>query len=105
MMTADGALGCAAAYLQGHPADDPLASPVHADLDGFPPLMLQVGSTEMFLDDSIRLAQRAGDANVRCTVEIWPGAFHVWQRWAPALSEGRAAVRSAGRFLKTHAVD
>lgn len=105
VMTAEGARGCAAAYLQGHPGRDPLVSPVHADLTGFPPLLLQVGSTEMFLDDSIRLARRAGEADVRATLEIWPGAFHVWARWASVLSEGRAALESAGRFLRTHVAE
>lgn len=99
LMTPEGALGCAAAYLQGQDARHPWASPVHADLAGLPPLLLQVGSTELFLDDATRLARRGGLAGVHVELQIWPGMPHVWQRFAPVLAEGREALASAGRFL------
>lgn len=57
----------AAAYLGGTDPTDPLVSPIHADLRGLPPTLIQVGSAETLLSDSTRLAARAGEADVRVT--------------------------------------
>lgn len=101
IMTIEGALGCAGAYLQGASPHDPLCSPIYADLSGLPPLLLQVGSTEMFLDDSLRLARRAALARVHLELQVWPDMPHVWQRFAPVLRQAREAVASAGSFLRS----
>ena len=43
----------------------PLLSPaVYADPTGFPPMLLQVGTNELLLDDATRMAMRATDAGV-----------------------------------------
>ena len=55
---------------------NPLASPIHADLGGLAPLLLQVGSSETLLDDSVRLAAAAGSQGVEIRLEIWPEMFH-----------------------------
>lgn len=100
LMTAEGALGLAAAYLHGADARHPLASPIHADFRGLPPLMLQVGSTEMFLDDSTRAARKAALAGVHIEMQVWPGMPHVWQLWPSILPEAVAALKAGGRFLR-----
>ena len=51
---------------------DPRVSVLHANLEGFPPLLIQVGSAETLLDDAVRLAAAAGAANVPVTLEIRP---------------------------------
>ncbi|UJR79433.1 alpha/beta hydrolase [Sandaracinus amylolyticus] len=78
----------------------PLASPIHADLRGLPPLLLQVGDAEVLLDDSVRLAARAREAGVEVTLEIFDDLFHVFQAFAGALPEGRAAIATIGAFLR-----
>jgi monoterpene epsilon-lactone hydrolase len=100
LMTAEGARGCAAAYLQGSDARHPWASPVHADFTGLPPLMLQVGSTEMFLDDSTRAARTAALAGVHVEMQVWPDMPHVWHLWPSILPEAAAALAAGGRFLR-----
>ena len=55
----------AMAYLAGTDPANPLVSPLRADLAGLPPLLVQVGSAETLLDDAVRLARRAGAADVR----------------------------------------
>ncbi|MCG4454930.1 alpha/beta hydrolase [Pseudomonas sp. MMS21-TM103] len=70
-----------------------------SDLSGFPPLMIQVGSDEMLLDDSIRLARNAGVAGVDVKLEVWPCMFHVWQTFAPSLTEGRNALAASADFI------
>ena len=77
----------------------PLASPLYADLQGLPPLLIHVGADETLLDDSRRLAERAQGAGVKVEIKIWPVVPHVWQlmhRWIP---EGRGSLREAGMFF------
>ncbi|MEU5032119.1 alpha/beta hydrolase [Streptomyces milbemycinicus] len=86
-------------YLAGHPADDPLVSPVVADLDGLPPLFLQVSSAERVLDDSMALADRAARAGVHVELEVWPRMFHAWHVAAGFLPEATEAVTRGGDFI------
>jgi len=86
-------------YLGGHDPDDPLASPVRAELDGLPPLILQTGAGELLLDDNKALAAHLAAAGCELEFEIWPGMFHCWQVFASVLAEGALALESAGGFL------
>jgi epsilon-lactone hydrolase len=86
-------------YLNGHGARDPLASPIHADLRGLPPLLIQVGTEETLLDDSTRLARRAEEAGVPVTLEIFEGMPHVWHLFAEYLPEAQQAIDKIGEFV------
>jgi len=101
-LTRDALLGMADAYLQGTSARTPFAAPLHADFRGFPPLFIQVGSREILLDDAVRLASKAAEADVPTLLKVWPGMIHDWTVYAPMLSEGRRAITEAGAFLKSH---
>jgi epsilon-lactone hydrolase len=90
----------ASAYLAGADPANPLVSPLNADLAGLPPLLVQVGSAETLLDDAVRIAQRAGAADVRINLEIFPHMIHAWHLWAAQLEEGRRAIASAGAFIR-----
>ncbi|MEW6128461.1 MAG: alpha/beta hydrolase [Acidobacteriota bacterium] len=92
----------ATAYLQGQDAKTPLASPLYADLQGLPPLLIQVGTEEILLDDSLNLEKRAKEAGVPVTLEIWEDMVHVWHFFHPMLKEGREAINRIGDFYKTH---
>lgn len=98
-LNSEGLAGMAGTYLNGASPRNPLASPIYANLAGLPPLLIQVGSVEILLDDSIRLAARAGEANLDVKLEIWAGMPHVWHGFASMLSEGRDAIDQAGAFL------
>jgi acetyl esterase/lipase len=93
-------LEIAAAYLAGSDARAPLASPLYADLRGLPPLLIQVGSAETLLDDSVMLAGVAGAADVRVSLEIWPEMIHGWPLFHPHLAAGRRAIERAGAFIR-----
>lgn len=80
----------------------PLVSPLHAELRGLPPILLQAGETEGYLDDSVRLADKAASSGVEVTFEIWRGMPHVHQVMAPLLPEANDAIDSIGRFLRAH---
>jgi monoterpene epsilon-lactone hydrolase len=79
---------------------DPRVSPLYADLKGFPPALIQVGSAETLLDDATRFAAVAGAADVRVTLEIWPQMIHAWPLWNARLEPGRRALTSAGAFIR-----
>jgi epsilon-lactone hydrolase len=78
---------------------DPRVSPLFADLRGFPPVLVQVGSDETLLDDAVRFAATAGAADVAVTLEIWPRMIHAWPLWNARLEAGRRALASAGAFI------
>jgi epsilon-lactone hydrolase len=88
------------AYLAGTDPKLPLVSPLYADLTDLPPLLVQVGSAETLLDDAIRIAARAAADDVRVTLEVWPRMIHAWHLWAARLASGRAALASAGAFMR-----
>ncbi len=92
----------AGTYLGGANAQDPLASPLHANLDGLPPLLIQVGDCETLLDDSTRLEAKLKAAGVDATVEVWPEMIHVWHLFAPMLDKGQEAIDRIGEFVRGH---
>jgi monoterpene epsilon-lactone hydrolase len=92
-------------YLGDHDPRTPLASPLYAELQGLPPLLIQVGSTEVLLDDSRRLADRASAAGVDVALEIWPEMIHGWQNFGAILPEAREAIDHIGRFVRSHLGD
>ena len=89
-----------AAYRAGRAAEDPLVSPLHADLSGLSPVLVQVGAGETLLDDAVRIAGRLGAADVPVRLEVWPAMIHAWMLWAARLEDGRRALASAGEFLR-----
>ncbi len=79
---------------------DPLISPLFADLHGFPPTLIQVGSEETLLDDAVRFARAAGSAEVSVTLQIWPHMIHAWPMWNAKLEDGRQALSQVGQFIR-----
>jgi len=79
---------------------DPLISPLFANLSGFPPTLIQVGSAETLLDDAVRFARAAGLADVNVTLQVWPHMIHPWPMWNARLAEGREALVHAGEFIR-----
>ena len=65
-------------------------------------MLIQVGSAETLLDDSVRLAGAAGAADVAVTLEIWPDMIHAWALWNAKLEAGRQALASAGAFMRRY---
>lgn len=90
-------------YLGGQDPAQPLLAPaVLADLTGFPPILIQVGTNELLLDDSVRLAERARDADVDVILDITAGAPHVFQAFVASLDESGQALDRAALFLTQH---
>jgi epsilon-lactone hydrolase len=90
-------------YVAGQDRRDPLLSPVvTADLTGLPPVLVQVGTNEMLLDDARRLARRASDAEVDVVLDITAKVPHVFQSFTGMLDEADQALDRAALFLRQH---
>lgn len=89
------------AYLGERDPRTPLASPLYADLHGLPPLLIQVGSDEVLLDDATRVAERAQQAGGAVTLHIAEGMWHVWHATAAVrlFPEGKAAFDQIADFV------
>ncbi|WP_120077000.1 alpha/beta hydrolase [Aurantiacibacter odishensis] len=102
-LTKHGIEVCAQRYLGGADAAHPLASPAKADLSGLPPLLVQVGSIEILLDDALAIAASAGAAGTMVRLEVHPGLPHVFHAFHFMLPQAKAALEEAGAFLARHA--
>jgi acetyl esterase/lipase len=102
MVNGDGLNAFAKMYVGDADLKHPLASPLFADLKGLPPMLVQVGTAEVLLDDSRRLAQRAKAAGVDVTLEEGEDMIHVWHWFAPMAPEGGEAIDRMGQYIKAH---
>jgi acetyl esterase/lipase len=87
-------------YLAGHPADDPIVDPLHADLHGLPPLLVQGATGDVIVEDAHRLAERARSHGVAVELELYPVDTHDFQIFWSFLPEAAAALDRAGRFAQ-----
>jgi len=89
-------------YLGAADSKNPLASPLYANLQGLPPLLIHVGEQEVLLDDSRRLADRARAARVPVELKIWPQVCHAWQLFQ-VIPEARQSLKEASQFFSSMA--
>jgi epsilon-lactone hydrolase len=87
-------------YLNGHDPRAAAASPIHADLRGLPPLLIQVGEREVLFSEAARLYANALVGGVDATFEEWPQMVHVWHLYYPTLTAGRQAIARIGAFVR-----
>ena len=88
-------------YIGQNDPHDPLISPLYADLTGFPPVVLLVGSDEILLSDSIQLAEKAKKAGVDVQIKIKQGMWHVFPFFAPFVPEATQAINEIGTVIKS----
>ena len=93
------------AYVGAARPDDPLVSPLAADLRGLPPLLIHVGTHEILFDDSMRFTRKAAAAGVDVRLEIGEELWHVWHAAAPYVPESMRAIQHVGEFLRRQVPD
>jgi len=91
---------CVDAYLAGHPIDDPVVSPLTADLSGLPPMLVQAATGDHQRQDSHELVDRARSHGVDARLELYPVDTHVFQLFWSFLPEATDALHQAGRFAR-----
>jgi monoterpene epsilon-lactone hydrolase len=91
---------CARLYLKKANPCDAYASPVFAALKDFAPVMVHAGAAEILRDDASKLGDRAAEAGVAVSVEIYDGMGHLFQADAK-LSEAKVSLARLGQFIRT----
>jgi epsilon-lactone hydrolase len=95
------AQGLIDAYLNGHDATDPVASPLYGNLAGIPPIRVQAGNDEVLLDDCVRLVERAVAARVDARLDVWEGMPHGFVGSIGQTEAAASALSLLGEFLSS----
>jgi acetyl esterase/lipase len=86
-------------YLAGHPIDDPLLTPLHTDLSGLPPILVQAATGDSVLDEAQLLVEHGRAAGVDVNIELYPVPTHDFHIFWSFLPEAIDALERGGRFL------
>ena len=100
MLSKESLLYMASIYIGKEAANHRYISPLFAELEGLPPMYLQVCDAEILLDDSVLFAEKAKLAGVDVEIDIYEKLVHVWQTFWPFLKEGRAANKKLGIYVQ-----
>ncbi|MGJ8668350.1 MAG: alpha/beta hydrolase [Oceanococcus sp.] len=87
-------------YAAETPADDPSISPMHADLTGLPPVLIQAAAHDLLLDDARRIHALAKDAGVDSKLEVFADLGHDFQLSPDLVPEAQRAIAMAGAYIK-----
>ena len=97
MLTMDYIRAVRGVYAPGQDLSSPRLSPLFGDLRRFPPVLIQAGTNEILLSDSVRLRDRLVQAGTPCRLEVWPDMWHVFQMFP--IKKAAQAMEHIGRFL------
>lgn len=86
-------------YCNGKNPQNSLISPLFGDLSGLPDLLLFAGNDELMRDDTVRFAEKAGNAGVNVEIEIGEGMFHCYPAVAPLIPEANEAMEKIQKFV------
>lgn len=87
-------------YIGNHDPMDAYISPLYGDFREFPPMLIQVGSYEMLLSDSVSVAAKAREQGVKVRLSIYDGMFHIFQMAMLLLPESKKAWMEIGKFIE-----
>jgi epsilon-lactone hydrolase len=90
---------CVRAYAPPADRTQPMVSPLHANLGGLPPLLIQCGTDDLLAPDAENLAVRAAAADVDVTCSRWPGMWHDFALQPDITAAGARALAQAAWFV------
>lgn len=90
------------AYCQGSDSKDPFVSPIYANLTGFPPILINIGTDDMLLDSARLFHTRALDFGVDSTFLVNEGHFHAYQLLHYYIPEAQVIMKSISKFVNKH---
>ena len=82
--------------------NDPKLSPIYADLRGLPPMLIQLGGYELFVDDGLSLLNRALSDDVEATLTTYPGMPHDFPLLLPELYETELSLKEFRDFVERY---
>lgn len=100
IITREGLQDAAAQYAGERDLDDPMMSPMFADLTGLPPLLIHAAGDEAMVDDGRLFAERAASHGVSVTCKIFDGLWHVFHHGGMEIPESRQAIDEIGAYLR-----
>jgi acetyl esterase/lipase len=86
-------------YVGSSNPKEPYISPLFGDFSEFPPMLIQVGSYEMLLSDSLAVAEKAKASGVKVRLSVYEGMFHVFQMAMLVMPESKRAWMEIGKFI------
>jgi acetyl esterase/lipase len=86
-------------YCKNEELTNPLISPLFGNLQGLPPLLIQVGASKILRDEAIAVAKKAEASGVSVTLEVWPEMVHCWQLFVSKVPEAQKAIDHIGTFI------
>lgn len=89
-------------YIGSDDSKASLISPIHADYKDLPPMLIHVGSDEILLDDSKRVAEMAREDGVDVTLKIYDQMWHFFHVFYKLMPEAKAATKEVGAFIQKH---
>ena len=89
-------------YADSLPLDDPRLSPIHADLSGLPPMLIQTGGYDLLMTEDEQLAQKAKADGTSVTFTVYPEMPHVFPLVLPELAESIAALEEMRYFVNRY---
>ncbi|MDJ0793231.1 MAG: alpha/beta hydrolase [Woeseiaceae bacterium] len=87
-------------YCPDEDLENPLLSPVFANVAGLPPTLVQVGDDEILLSDSARIAEKMTEVGVDVELQVFPEMWHVFQLFVGKMPESRVAIDKIGEFIE-----
>lgn len=90
---------CVPTYLDGFPRDDPAVNPLHANLEGLPPMLVQCGTGDFALPEARELVSRAQAHGVNARLELYPVSTHVFHLFWSFLPEAAKAIERVGEYV------
>ena len=88
---------CARLYLQSTLATDPMASPIYADFDQFPRMLIHMSQHDMHFDDAVTLVEKAQKSNIHVKMNYWDTPRHHLERMSSR--DANASFKMAAKFV------
>ena len=84
------------------PLNDPHLSPIYADLKNLPPMLIQIGGYELFVDDGIELLKKATADELKVTLSVYQGMSHDFSVLLPELDESVKSFIEIKNFVNLY---
>ncbi|MBK8973221.1 MAG: alpha/beta hydrolase [Hahellaceae bacterium] len=95
---------CARHYLSGEVNHPEYASPLMADMRGLPPVLIQVSTDEILLEDSRELVEKLRSVGGKVSYQEFQNLWHVFQLHAGWLAAADEALQGVAGFMRRNAL-
>lgn len=87
-------------YIGDADPKDPYLSPMFGSYENIGPILMQAGSYEVMLDDTLRVADKMREKRGKIRVTVYEGMFHLFQMAMNLIPESREAWEEVAAFMQ-----